>query len=197
MPFFGFSERMAPMDLDLIRQSLSKPGKSKGGLARVLGRSAAVVTEILKGNRPIRLEEVPKIEDYLEIGARQARVRVVGYVGAGASAHFYALAPDELDSVPAPDGSTPQTVAVEIRGSSLGPLFDRWLAFYDDARRPLTEDLVGQLCVAGLSDERILIKRIEKGIKPGLFRLLSNNGDPPIENVPVEWAARVKHLVPR
>lgn len=185
------------MDLDLIRQGLTKPGKSKGGLARVLGRSPAVVTEILKGNRPVRLEEVPKIEDYLEIGPRQARVPIVGYVGAGAAAVYYVIDPDDLDSVPAPDGSTLQTVAVEIRGSSLGPLFDRWLAFYDDVRRPLTEDLIGQLCVVGLSDERTLIKRIEKGVKTGLFRLLSNNGDPPIENVPVEWAARVKHLVPR
>lgn len=197
MLFFGFSERMAPMDLETIKEALDRPGKSKGGLAQALGRSPAVVTSILKGERPIKLEEIPKIEGYLGIGSRQAVVRVVGYVGAGAGAHYYALSPDDLEAVPAPPGATPNTVAVEIRGASLGPHFDHWLAFYDDVRRPLTEDLIGHLCVIGLSDERVLIKKVEKGAKKGLFRLLSNVGEAPIENVPIEWAARVRNMMPR
>lgn len=121
---------------------------------------------------------------------------VVGYVGAGAEAHYYALPADELDAVPSPIGATPETVAVEIRGSSLGPLFDRWVAFYDDVRRPATDDLLGKLCVVGLSDERVLIKRLERGRRAGLYRLASNT-EPPIEDVPIEWAARVKNMVPR
>src|SRR5262245_14134771 len=46
-------------------------------------------------------------------------VRVVGYVGAGAQAHFYAVSQGDLDEVPAPPYSTDATVAVEIRGDSL------------------------------------------------------------------------------
>lgn len=125
-----------------------------------------------------------------------AVTRVVGYVGAGALAHYYALPSDELDTVPSPGNATPETVAVEIRGSSLGPLFDRWIAFYDDVRRAPTDDLIGKLCVIGLSDERVLIKRLERGRRAGLYRLASNT-DPPIEDVPIEWAARVKNMVPR
>lgn len=122
-------------------------------------------------------------------------VRLVGYVGAGAETHFYAVAQGDLDEVPAPDGATEDTRAVEIRGDSLGSLFDRWLVFYDDVRRPVTNDLVGKLCVVGLADDRVLIKKIGKG-KRGRYQLLSEKEEP-IEDAEIEWAASVKIMVPK
>lgn len=122
-------------------------------------------------------------------------VPLVGYVGAGALTHFFAQdAP--LDEVPAPAGSTESTVAVEIRGESLGSFFDRWLVFYDDVRRPVTSDLLNRLCVVGLTDGRILIKKVQRSKARGLFHLLSQT-EPPILDVEVEWAAKVKNMVPR
>src|SRR5690606_17895576 len=59
-------------------------------------------------------------------------VPLVGYVGAGAEAHFYASADEGLGEVEAPPGATSDTRAAEIRGESLGPLFEHWLVFYDD-----------------------------------------------------------------
>src|SRR5919108_5510200 len=47
------------------------------------------------------------------------KVPVVGYVGAGAEAHFYAVAQGGLDLVDQPAGASDTTVAVEIRGDSL------------------------------------------------------------------------------
>jgi transcriptional regulator with XRE-family HTH domain len=126
---------------------------------------------------------------------REHTVPIVGYVGAGAAAHFYAIAQGNLDEVAAPEGSTNKTVAVEIRGESLGSLFDRWLVFYDDVRSPITPDLIGKLCVVGLPDDRVLIKKVRRGSN-GLYRLLSEREDP-IENVAIAWAARVKSMVPR
>lgn len=123
-------------------------------------------------------------------------VRLVGYVGAGAEAHYYAVAQGDLDEVPAPAGATAHTVAVEVRGESLGPLFDRWLVFYDDVRRPVTQDLYGKICVVGLPDDRILIKKLRPGTAKGKYRLLSAT-EPPIENVEIEWAAPVKIMVPQ
>ena len=123
-------------------------------------------------------------------------VRVKGYVGAGAEAHFYAVQQGDLDEVPAPDDATENTVAVEIRGESLGPLFDRWLVFYDEIHRPVTADLIGKLCVVGLESGQVLIKKIRNGRAKGLFSLVSQNEDP-ILDVSVEWAARVKHMAPR
>ncbi len=86
-------------------------------------------------------------------------------------------------------------MAVEIRGNSLGELFDRWLVFYDDVRRPVTEDLIGKLCVVGLADGRVLIKKIGRSTN-GLYDLLSEK-EPPIENAVIEWAARVNAMAPR
>jgi len=123
-------------------------------------------------------------------------VRVVGYVGAGAATHFYAISQGDLDEVPAPEGSTADTVAVEIRGDSLGSLFDRWLVFYDQVRSPVTSDLIGRLCVVGLPDDRVLVKKIQNGSRKGFHRLLSER-EPPIEDVLIAWAARVKSMVPR
>jgi hypothetical protein len=125
-------------------------------------------------------------------------VPVVGYVGAGAEAHFYALSDGELDRVPAPDNAGPETVAVEIRGESLGPLFERWLVHYDEVRSPITHDLMGQLCVVGLANDKVLVKKVRraKSKADGLYDLLSNNEDPMLDQV-IEWAAKVKSMVPR
>lgn len=124
-----------------------------------------------------------------------ATVPLVGYVGAGAETHFFSDQ-GELDRVRAPDGSTEDTIAVEIRGDSLGSFFDRWLVFYDDVRRPVTSDLIGPLCVVGTEDGRILIKKIQRSRAKGLFHLISQT-EPPILDIGIEWAARVKNMVPR
>ena len=117
------------------------------------------------------------------------KVRVVGYVGAGAEAHLYAVAQGDLDEVDPPPGLTEDTVAVEIRGDSLGAFFNRWLVFYDDVRRPVTPDLIGELCIVGLEDGLILIKQIQRSKTEGLFNLISST-EKPIADVAIEWAAR-------
>jgi hypothetical protein len=101
-----------------------------------------------------------------------------------------------LDEVSAPDNATDTTVAVEVRGESLGALFDRWLVFYDDVQRPVTPDQINQLCVVGLADGRIMIKKIQRARGKGLFHLLSNT-EGPILDVEIEWAARVRSMVPK
>ena len=63
--------------------------------------------------------------------------------------------------------------------------------FYDNVHRPVTPDLVGELCVLGLADGRILIKLLQRSkTDEGLYNLLSQT-EPPIRDVAVEWAAKV------
>lgn len=123
-------------------------------------------------------------------------IPVLGYVGAGSEAHFYGQGQGPVDEAPMPANGTLDTVAVEIRGDSLGPFFNRWLVYYDNVRLPPTLDQVGHLCVVGLPDDRVLIKRLARGSRLGLFHLLSQ-ADSPIEDVTVSWAALVKGIVPR
>lgn len=124
-------------------------------------------------------------------------VRLKGYVGASGEAVYYRLADEDLEEVPAPDGASAKTVAVEIKGKSLGPLLESFLVYYDDVRSPVTDDLIGELCVVGLSDDRILVKRIKRGRK-GAYLLISNiEAEAPIETHDIEWAAKVTDLKPR
>lgn len=124
-------------------------------------------------------------------------VPLVGYVAAGAEAYFDTGAQGEFGRIQAPAGSTDETVAVEIRGDSLGSFFDRWLVFYDDVRRPITADLVGKLCIVGLADGRVMIKKVQRSKARGLFHLISQTADAPILDVAIEWAARVRNMAPR
>jgi hypothetical protein len=101
----------------------------------------------------------------------------------------------ELGEVDAPEGTSESTLAVEIRGDSLGSFSDRWLVFYDDVRRPMRPDLLGRLCVVGLEDGRVLIKKPQRSRTRGLYPLFSQTEEP-ILDAAVGRAARVKIMVP-
>ena len=195
------------MTIDWIRQGLKDTRKTRSGLARALGRSPSAVTDLLNGSRRLRAEEIALVADYLGVepprligGGRVAhptgRVPLVGYVGAGAIAHFYADGQGPFDEVDAPDAASPNTVAVQIRGHSLGALFDNWLVFYDDIHDPPSESFVGRMCVCGLSDGRVLVKALKRSQIAGLWTLLSNT-EPPIYDVALDWAALVREMRPR
>lgn len=147
-------------------------------IARALGANVSQIDPSYVEHAVGAIEEVP----------------LVGYVGAGAAAHYYEAA--DLGTAPAPDGATPDTVAVEIRGESLGALFEHWLVYYDEVRSPVTSDMIGRLCVVGLIDERVLVKKLQRSKTPGLYHLLSNT-EAPILDAEVIWAARVRSMMPR
>lgn len=182
---------MADMELQWIKKALTQPGKTQTGLAAFVHTSDTSISNLINGKRRLKTDELPKIWEYL--GPRM--VEIVGYVGAGGGAHFFDITPDDMDRVEAPLGARPETVAVEIRGNSLGTTFNRWLAFYDDLRSPITDDLIGELCIVRLTDGRTYIKRVEQA-KGKKFNLLSER-DETIKNVEIEWAARVKSIGPR
>lgn len=124
-------------------------------------------------------------------------VPVVGYVRAGAEAVMLPLLGDELDRVHAPPGANKNTRALEIRGNSLGELFDRWIVYFDDVRSPITPDLHGKLCILGLEDGRVVVKKVKRSPRnDGYFDLISNT-EPTMEGVAVRWAARVRSMEPR
>jgi len=134
----------------------------------------------LRGERPF--------ESSAEPPPRQ--VPVVGYVGAGGAAHLYDVAFSHLDKITATTGIAGNTAAMELRGNSLGPYFNRWYVFYEDVRRPMTSDLIGRICVIGLADGRILVREVRRGRREGLYNLYSPT-EKPITDANVEWATRV------
>lgn len=180
--------RLGKGTLQNIKRGAKGDIKTKGVTTTTLQKVAPVldttVTWLMEGTGPESLDPAER---------KSATVPLVGYVGAGAAAHF--VPSGQLGEVDRPDWASSTTVAVEIRGDSLGPLFDRWIVYYDDVRRPVTPDLLGKLCVVGLVDGRVLIKKLRRG-KGKTFDLLSQNEEP-IRAVLVEWAGLVKQMVPR
>jgi transcriptional regulator with XRE-family HTH domain len=130
------------------------------------------------------------------LGAAGQLVPVVGMVRAGSDAITYGDGDGGLGDVDAPEGTGPRTVAVEVRGDSLGAFFDGALLFYDEVRTPPDESLIGRICVCGLEDRRVVVKTLRHGQLPGCWTLFANVG-PPMYDVRIEWAARVRYIRPK
>ncbi len=187
------------------RSAIDQSNLSQAEIARrmtdALGRSIdrAAVNKMHKGTRNLAADEMLALARIVGVnipeGVGPATVPLIGYVAAGAVAHFFDDQ-GEFDQVEAPPGANNDTRAVEIRGDSLGSIFDRWLVFYDERRSPITSDLIGKLCVVGLEDGRTMIKRIRRSKTDGLFHLESNV-EATITDVAIQWAAKVKNMVPR
>jgi transcriptional regulator with XRE-family HTH domain len=131
------------------------------------------------------------VADELTVSPPPKMAKLKGYVGASGEAIYYRISDEDLEEVEAPANAPDPIAAVEIKGKSFGPLLNNWIVFYNDVRSPVTPDLIGQVCVVGLADDRVLLKEIRRNSRGG-YRLISNNStDDPIEDARIEWAARV------
>jgi hypothetical protein len=126
--------------------------------------------------------------------AAPTKFRIRGYIGRGGRVYFYQVAPEDLEEIELPNLVTESTVAFEIRGKSMGSFFNHWFLLFDDLRRRPTPDLVDELCMVALADGRMLIKLLGQGRAEGQFDLISQ-GEPPMRNAAIVWAAKVKGLV--
>lgn len=127
-------------------------------------------------------------------------VPVVGLAGGGpGGAVLFGFGDGELGEAPVPPGVTEDTVALEVRGNSMrGIAYHGWYIYYDDRRSPLTEDMLGEPCVLGLPDGRVVVKVPFQGRTAGRFDLESANpAYDTMRDQPVEWAALVIAIVPR
>lgn len=59
-------DEMTKQYLDWIRENLKKTGKTQSGLAAHLGIAHPQITQLLKGNRKLKVDELPRIAEYLE-----------------------------------------------------------------------------------------------------------------------------------
>lgn len=133
------------------------------------------------------------------VAAIAAPVPVVGYVGAGDQIfpfddHAMGSGLEEVDLAPA---SGPPMVAVRVRGDSMLPtLRNNWLVFYTRSHDGVPEDCINRLCVVKVSAEGpTLVKEVRRGYRRGRFNLVSSNASP-IEDVVLDWAARVMLIQP-
>jgi transcriptional regulator with XRE-family HTH domain len=204
LQFANRSEHDRMEDQTNLKKARTALGLSQARLGALAGTSGQQIDRLEKGERKLTREWAERLAPHVNVppeklvfGERQiATVPLVGYVGAGSLATVFSDGQGPFDEVPAPDGATDSTVCVEIRGESLGALFDRWLIFYDEVRDPPRAAWIGKLCVIGCADGRVLVKKLARGQLPGHYTLLSNT-EPPIYDVLIDWAAPVKTMQPR
>lgn len=123
------------------------------------------------------------------------KVAMVGYVGGGQK--IISIDDHEkgagLDFVEAPPGVRGSGLcAVKVRGSSMYPVYhDGDVIFYGDHQNP--DEIIGKEVIVKTSEDEMFVKTLEVGSKKGLFTLVSYNA-PPLRDVKIEWAARVRYI---
>lgn len=191
----------APFPNRLRRVRLARPLTIEA-LAESAGMSVSAIHRLETGLTQLNTAKLDKLARALDVDPVQllpARtVAVVGYIGAGAA--IYPIDDhakgDGLREVHCPAGMDPRrTVAVEIRGDSMAPIEDGWLAFYTRDPDYGPSDFLGHLCVVKLVDGRMLLKNVRRGYTAGRFNLLSSNAAM-IEDAELEWAAPVRAVLP-
>lgn len=127
----------------------------------------------------------------------ETMTKIVGKAGAGPDgAVLFATGDGYFGEVPAPEGATENTSALEVEGDSMrGLANDGWLIFYDEKESP-REDHMGEPCVCFLEDDRVLVKTPYPGSQPGLFHLESVNA-PMMRDIAVRYFAFVTDIKPR
>lgn len=120
------------------------------------------------------------------------RITISGCIAANGAVLF----PPESGgiTVDAPAWANKSTIAVVAVDGGMGPLFDGWIVFFQNDRTPPTPELIGKLCVVGLPDGAILLRRLEQAAGGG-YHLLSQASAPMLDQQ-VEWATAVMEIRP-
>ena len=122
------------------------------------------------------------------------QVKLEGYIGAGG--HVEAIAGSSSETIEGPADADPLTVAGIVKGRSMLPAYEEGTILYWSTQLP-PEELLNRRCVVQLGDGRIMVKIIRQGSDENLWTLVSlNPAYEDIEDVPVEWAARIDWTKP-
>ena len=183
------------IDAATIVRGLEKTGKSKGGLAKVMGVRAGAVSEILSGIRLVKASEIAPITEYLELNF----VPIMGRVGAGAviEPDYEQVPPDGIGEIELPFPIAEETVAFEVSGDSMVPKYENGdvIVCYREQRHPLSSFYGEEAAVRLKTGERYL-KTIERGKGQGLVNLSSFNAKP-INGVKPDWIGEICVTLPR
>ena len=170
-------------------------------LADKMGISKGMLVKLERGERELKVRYIESLARALSI--RQGPIieeiepiPIIGALGPNSEVSLFEGDRISFEVAPALEGSMPPTVAINILGDSLGPIFDGWLLYYDDLHLPPTGDLVGNLSVLGTEDGRTLIKHIARSRGYSRFDVWSSFQSPTFD-VLVKWAAKVRAIRPR
>lgn len=129
--------------------------------------------------------------------AAEILVPVIGRAGADSEGTvLFATGQDAGDLAPLPPGGTPKAVAVKIVGHSMrGYVDDGGLIYFEDQRTRPSRDMLGEVVVVETDTDEVLVKRLLRGSRPGLYDLESIIG-PTRKDCRIRWAAHITAIIP-
>lgn len=129
--------------------------------------------------------------------AAEGFVPVIGRVGANPEGLvLFATGQEAGDIAPIPPGGSDRAVALQVAGHSMhGVADDGALIYFEDQRTPPSPDMLGHIVVVEVDTDEVLVKRLLRGSRPGLFDLESIAG-PTRQDARLRWAAHITAIVP-
>lgn len=124
-------------------------------------------------------------------------VPILGRVGANPEGVvLFATGQDAGDLAPIPPGGTDKAAALRVVGHSMRGLADDGaLIYFEDQRTPPTPDMLGHVVVVEVETDEVLVKRLLRGSRSGLFDLESVAG-PTRQDARLRWAAHITAIIP-
>lgn len=124
-------------------------------------------------------------------------VDVIGRVGANADgAVTFATGDRPGLKAPIPPGGTRHSVALLVEGHSMrGVADDGALIYFENQHTPPTPDMLSQVVVVETDSDEVLVKRLLRGSRAGLYDLESIAG-PTRHDVRLRWAAHLTAILP-
>ena len=133
----------------------------------------------------------------MRAAAADGFVPIIGRVGANPDGQvLYATGQESGDLAPLPPGGNEQAVALRVVGHSMHGLADDGaLIYFEDQRTPPTPDMLGHIVVVEVDTDEVLVKRLLRGSRAGLFDLESVAG-PTRHDARLRWAAHITAIIP-
>lgn len=130
-------------------------------------------------------------------GAASGLSPVIGHVGANPDGTvLFALGQDPAELAPIPPGGTDRARALKVVGHSMRGLADDGaLIYFEDQRTAPTPDMLGQVVILEIDTDEVLVKRLLRGSRPGLYDLESIAG-PMRRDARLRWAAHITAIIP-
>lgn len=186
--------------ISLLDAHMERTGKTLRGVAGDADVNYDTLYTFYKGKktRNLSADILEKILPVINSSVENThKVRLVGYVGAGAEVTFF---PDEqyLDEVDPPIAMAngAKYKALRVKGDSQEPLLPEGsLLFFldEDIREHPCSKLLGALCVVKIKDGPLLLKFLRRGYTEGKFNLQSTNARL-MEDQELEWCVEVQDM---
>jgi phage repressor protein C with HTH and peptisase S24 domain len=129
--------------------------------------------------------------------AESGLVPIIGRVGANPDGLVLLANGQEAgDLVPVPPGGAENAVALRVVGHSMrGVADDGALIYFEDQRTPPSPDMLGHVVVVETDTDEVLVKRLLRGSRAGVYDLESIAG-PTRQDARLRWAAHITAIIP-